>query len=118
RLRAFYFSNHSTAECLFAEPGGVFGRNVEFVALAGVAEAQLDHQTIGVRRRVDERRLLIQTVVHFDDLAAERRIELRDGLYGFDGAKDVMLAEIRADLRELDEDDVAELALGVVRNAD
>ena len=46
-------------------------------------------------RRVDERRLLVEAVVHLDDLAGERRVQLGDGLHRFDGAEDVVLAEAR-----------------------
>ena len=69
-------------------------------------------------RGVHERGLLVEAIVHRDDLAAHRRVELRHGLHRFDGAEHVVLRERRADLRQLDEHDVAELALRVVGDAD
>src|SRR5690606_27606532 len=48
----------------------------------------------------------------------ERGVELRDGLHRLDGAEDLVLADLLALGGEVEEDDVAELALGVVGDAD
>ena len=97
---------------------GVFFRAHECVLLASVRQAELDHPPIAVGRGVDQGRLLVEPIVDFDDFASERRIELRYGFHRFDGAEHVVFVETRPDLWQLDVDDVAELALRVVRDAD
>src|SRR6185312_12376389 len=86
--------------------------------LAVVLELELDHPAVAVGRRVDECRFLVEAVIDRDDFARQRRIQLGDGLHRFDGAEHVVLVERRADLRQLDEHDVAELTLRVVGDAD
>ena len=53
-----------------------------------------------------------------DHLAADRRVDLARGLHALDHAGLGALGDGGADLRQLDEDDVAELRLGVVGDAD
>ena len=56
--------------------------------------------------------------VHLDHLAAHRRVQLRDRLDRLDRAEDVPLAERLADVRQFEVDDVAQLFLRVVGDAD
>src|ERR1044071_8864784 len=46
------------------------------VFLLGVLEAELDHPPVAVRSGVFERGLLVEPVVHGDDFARERRVQL------------------------------------------
>ncbi len=51
-------------------------------------------------------------------LAADGRVDVRHGLHGLDDAERLVLADLVADRRQFDEDDVAELLLRVVGDAD
>ena len=85
--------------------------------LAGLGELEHDHPA-AVRIGVDRLRLVLQRGVDLDDFAGDRRVQLRDRLDRFDGAERLALLERGADLRQLDVDDVAELLLRVVGDAD
>jgi hypothetical protein len=93
-------------------------RGEQLIALGGIRELHLDHPPVAIGRIVHERGFLVELVVDRGDRARHRRVKLRDGLHGFDGAEDVVLLERRADLGQLDENDVTELALGVIGDAD
>src|SRR2546423_2798668 len=111
--RSTLYAQRST---LFSEPRRVFRRAEELVSLVGIAEPDLDHPAVVVRGGVDQCRLLVESVIDLDDLAADGRIELRDRLHRLDSTEDVVLAEVAADLRQLDKHDVAQLALRIIRN--
>src|SRR5256884_1777107 len=101
-------------------------RDVLLVRLAGeqlidvrcVLHLQLDHPSRAVGIAVHERRIAFEGRVHFGDRARHRRVQLRHGLHRLDGAEYVPSPEGRAHLGEVDVDDVAELSLGVVGDAD
>jgi len=57
-------------------------------------------------------------LIHGDDFARERRVQLGDCFHGLDGAENVVLRVRGADLGQLYVHDVAQLSLCVVRNAD
>ena len=90
----------------------------EPIPLGRLGQLELDHPAIAVGGRVHQSRLLVQAVVDGEDGAARRSIQLRDGFDRLDGPEHVVLGERRAHLGQLDEDDVAELALCVVGNTD
>ena len=62
--------------------------------------------------------LSLSAGVDLDDLACHRRVQLGHGLHRLDRAERLARFSVRADLRQLDVDDVAELLLGVVGDAD
>ena len=67
---------------------------------------------------VDGLRLAREVGVHGDHFTGDRREQLRDGLHRLDRPEDLALRERPADGRQVHEDDVAELLLGVVGDAD
>jgi hypothetical protein len=83
-----------------------------------VRDAELDDPAVAVGVFVDLLGAVIEGLVDLDDLAADRGVDVRDGLDGLDGAEGVSGVEGGARFGELDEDDVAELILGVVGDAD
>ena len=84
---------------------------------AGVRQLHDDHPAaVGIL--VDGFRLVLERRVHLDDFAGHRRVELGHGLHRLDRAERLPLLQLRADLRQLDVHDVAELLLRVVGDAD
>src|SRR5690606_33707980 len=69
-------------------------------------------------RSVDRARIVGKSRVGFGYLAGYRRIDIGRGLDRFDHHRRIALAERLADLRKLDEDDVAELFLCVFGDSD
>src|SRR6185437_5606666 len=67
---------------------------------------------------IHDRRLAIQSGIHFRDLTSERGEKLRNSLHRLDRPEHVVPREGRTNLRQLEIDDVAELALSVVGDAD
>src|SRR5258706_6428423 len=83
-----------------------------------VLALHLDHPTFAVGIAVHERRISLERLIGFDDRAGDRAVQLRHRLDRLDRAEDVVLLELRRRLGQLDEDDVAQLALCIVRDAD
>ena len=81
-------------------------------------ELHLPQPAVAGGRAVDQRRVGRQRVVDRDDLAIGGRIDVGCGLYRFDHDGGVALLEALPDLGKLDEDEVAELLLRMVRDAD
>src|ERR1041385_6632771 len=100
--------------------------NVLLVPLAGqqlldvrrVLHLQLDHPPRAVGIAVHERRIAFERRVHFGDRAGHRRVQIRHGFHRLDRAEHVPPPERRAYLGEVDVDDVAELSLRVIGDAD
>ena len=59
-----------------------------------------------------------QHAVDFRDLAADRRVDVGDRFHRFHRAEGLALFQMRADLRQIHVDDVAQFLLGVVGDAD
>src|SRR6266576_136178 len=97
---------------------GVGVRLHQPIDLRRAAWPDLDHPARPIRIGVDQSRLLVEAFVDRHDLASDRREQLRHRFHGFDRAEHVVLAEFRSDFRQLDVNDVAELALRVVGDAD
>ena len=97
---------------------GVRGLVHERVHLARVAHLDLDEPAVLERRRVDEVRRVLERAVDLDDLARDRRVDVRRGLDRLDGPEGLALLDLVADLGQVDEDDVAERVRRVVRDAD
>src|SRR6059036_983254 len=91
-------------------------RRQELVELAGIRGLQEDHPPFAVGVLVDGLGLLRQLGVDLEHLAGDRREEIRDGLDRLDDAERLMRDDLRADLRQLDEDHVAQLLLREVRD--
>src|SRR6185312_15771673 len=90
----------------------------QVVHLLGIAYAQLHEPAIAHRVAVDAPGLAGELAVDGDDFARERREDLARRLDRFDHRRLLALLHAPADLRQLDIDDVAELALRVVGDAD
>src|SRR6185312_2647183 len=90
----------------------------QVVHLLGIAYAQLHEPSIAHRVAVDAPGLAGELAVDGDDFARQRREDLTRRLDRFDHRRLLALLHAPADLRQLDIDDVAELALRVVGDAD
>src|SRR5450759_5215357 len=88
------------------------------IDLRRVARLDLDHPARAVGIGVHQRGLLVEPLVDRDDLARDWREQLGHRLHRFDRPEHIVLAEFRPDFRQLDVDNIAELALGVVGDAD
>src|SRR5262249_41862092 len=93
-------------------------RGQELVPLGLARRLDNEHPSLAVGILVDGLGLLSELAVDLDDLARDRRKEVRHRLDRLDHAKILRRRHLGADLRELDEDDVAELLLRVRRDAD
>ena len=83
-----------------------------------IDELHHDHPAVPVGIAVHRLGLLHQRGIDLHDLAGERREEIGDRLDRLHHAERLHPRDLGADLRELDEDDVAELLLGERRDAD
>src|SRR3954451_10243868 len=93
---------------------GLVGGGVEqAVGLGLVGELDLDHPAVAVRIVVDVLGRVAQAEVDLDDLAAERRDDVRDRLDGLDLSVGLPGGDGRADLRRVEEHDFAQGVLGV-----
>src|SRR5204863_1846672 len=90
----------------------------ELVPLGLVRGLDEDHPALAVGVRVHRLRLLRELGVGLDDLAGDGREEVGNRLDRLDDAEGLARRHLGADLRQLDEDDVAELLLGVRGDAD
>src|SRR5690606_6494492 len=95
------------------------GRRVEqLVEIAGIARLDPDHPAAGVGRLVDELGLVVEPRVDLDDLAVERRVEIRHGLDRVDVAEALAALDRLADAGQRDGGDVTELLDRVGGDAD
>ena len=76
-----------------------------------VGQFHLHHPAAAEGIRIDLGRVVDQRVVDLDDLARNGRVNVRGCLDGLDDAVGLAGGDLRADLGELDVDDVAELGL-------
>jgi len=90
----------------------------QILELRGIGDAQPDHPSLAVGIGVDESGIRIERAVGLDHLASHGSEELGDRLDRLDGAEGFHAAEGHAGLRKLDEDDIPQLALGIVGDAD
>src|ERR671919_2320618 len=88
------------------------------VELRGLGDLDLAEPagTFGVA--VDQRRIVVQGIVRLDHPAADRRVDIACRLDALDNRHGGVLGDLAADLRQLDEHHVAQLLLGMVRDAD
>ena len=92
-----------------AEQGVVFGR---------VRHFDLHEPAFAVGVAVDDGGIGVHGLVEFHDLAAHRKERVAHGLHGLDRAENLACGERLAHGRNIDENDVAQLALGKVGDAD
>src|SRR3546814_3025029 len=64
--------------------GGFIHKAVQF---GRISQAQAKKPAVLLRIAVDERRLIFQRAVHFNDFAGNRRIDIRSGFHGFDDSR-------------------------------
>src|SRR5579862_7749178 len=96
---------------------GLIGGGVHQGArLLRVLDAHDDHPARAVGILVHLLGSVDEGPVHLDHLSTDGGEELRDGLHRLDGSKALPGRKAPADLRELDEDHVPELLLGVERD--
>ena len=97
---------------------GVCLRVEERVFLRRVRQPNLDHPPFTIRVAVDDGRIGVDGGIHLDNLPGNGREEFGNCFHRLDGAEYVVGAVRGAALWELDKDDVTELVLRVVSNAD
>jgi hypothetical protein len=97
----------------------------ELLVVVGAQEAfyiisvgwlDLHDPALAIGIAIDELRAIFEVRVDFEDLTFEREEEIRDGLDRFDGAKDFLSAEAFSFGVDIDEYDLSELTLSVVRD--
>ena len=93
-------------------------RREEALKFAGIAQAHLEEPAAAVRLLVDQLRIVDRLLVHFDQLAADRREEVGDGLHRLYLSHLLVLGNLRAGGGQVEVDDVAELILSVVGDTD
>ncbi len=67
---------------------------------------------------LSERGIAGERVIHLDDFAADRRVDVARGLHGLHDGDLVARLDLGAHLRQLDKDDIGQLVLRVVGDAD
>ena len=77
-----------------------------------------DYPAVAVRVAVDRLRTIAQDLVHLEDIAGDGSEDLGDRLDRFDGPELHPGLDRRPDRGQIDVDNVAELSLCVVRDAD
>src|SRR5215204_6819126 len=82
-----------------------------------VCGPELDDPALTVGILVDVLGRIFESGVDLDDLAADRGVQVGDGLDALDGAEGLAGVEGSSLVRQLDEDDVAQFVLGVIRDA-
>merc|ERR1740121_932686 len=81
-------------------------------------ELDLDEPAVGLRAAVDRGGLVGELAVDLDNLAIRGRVDLAHGLDALQGADRLLATESRALVRQIAVDDLAQLALGEVRDAE
>src|SRR5690606_18930905 len=100
-----------SASALLRREGSVGGFVHQRVELAGIGDADAEEPAFPHRISVDQLWPVVQRTVHLDHLARDRRIDLARRLHRFDDRRFRAGGEALANLRQLDEDHVAELLL-------
>ena len=113
-LQDTYAKNDNVMMVLVPEDGDVFTAQT----LRAVAWLTEQAWQIPWSRRVDSLTNFQHTEAHGDDLAAQRHVELGNGLDGFHRSEFIPGRKAVAGLRQFHEDDVAQLILGKVADAD
>src|SRR5687767_12516500 len=88
------------------------------LGLARVVELHPDHPAGTVGIAVYQRGLLVEPVVYLDDFAGDGTEQPRHGFDRLDRSEHVVPGELRADFRQLHIDNVAQLALREISDAD
>ena len=83
-----------------------------------IGNPDLDEPALAHRVAVHQRRIADDRRIDLDDLAGNRRVNLRRDLNRFDDRRRRALLEGRAGRRKLDKDHIPELLLRVLRDAD
>mmetsp|Transcript_47585 Transcript_47585/g.119932 ORF Transcript_47585/g.119932 Transcript_47585/m.119932 type:complete len:206 (+) Transcript_47585:23-640(+) len=81
-------------------------------------ELHLHQPPVRFRPAVDGGRLVTQSSVHFDDLAICRRVDLAHSLHALQRAEGLLALELRALVGQVAIDDLTELPLGEVGDAE
>src|SRR6266478_8921914 len=85
--------------------------------LGRIGNLDLEEPALNHWIAIDQRRLIDDSLIDLDDFAAHRRINVRGGLDGLDNRRRGSLFWSRARRRQFNEDKIAELFLGMVRDA-
>ena len=88
------------------------------VELTRIVELQFEEPAFALGVTVHDRRIVSDLAVAVEDFTRNRRIDVRCGLYGFDDGGFLALVQVLAGFGDLREDDVAELLLRMVGDAD
>jgi hypothetical protein len=88
------------------------------VELFGIGEPHLDEPALAHRVGIDLGRIGDDVAIDRDDLARNRRVDLARGLRRFDDRRLLALFDSPAELGQFDIDDIAQLRLRVIGDAD
>ena len=112
------FSGPGAAGRGSADELGVVLGTQQGVVLGGIRHAHLYDPAFAVGVLVDDRGVGVDGLVEFEHFAAHGQEGVADSLHGLDRAEDLSGGEGFAHGRDIDEHDVAQLALCEVGNAD
>src|SRR5215813_3600518 len=96
----------------------VFAGRQQAVNFARLADLDFDHPSVAVWRTVDQFRRVGQSLVDLRDLAGDWNVEFAESLHRFDLAESGVRFELLSYARQLDVNDVTQLLLREVRDAD
>src|SRR5262245_25171847 len=102
----------------FGEEGLVLRLAHQALELRGLADGELGEPAAALRLLVDQARIAFELAIDRGHLARHRRVDLACRLHRFDHRRLIALGECRADRWQLDEDDVAELVLRMLGDAE
>ncbi len=95
----------------------VLGEQIGLLGLELVAQLDLEEPTVLHRRRVDQRRRVLDRLVLLEHESGDRRVQLGGRLHRLEGAAVKATLDLVVGLGQLGVDDVAERLLGVVADA-
>ncbi len=88
------------------------------VQLSGIGELHLIDPTVRFRSRIEQIRLIDQRLIDLNHLAGHRAFHLARRFHGLNHRGLITDCDLTANLRQLDENNIAQRILGKIRNSD
>ena len=100
------------------EQFGIFTGAEQMLEVVGIVDVNLEHPTGLVGVFIDLLGAFFERFVDFKDLARDWGEQVGDGFYGFDCAKSLPFFKVFTYFGQFDEDDISQLRLGKISDAD
>lgn len=94
--------------------GLVGGAVHQLLPLVGIGDLNANHPTITVGVAVDEFGLGLKKRINLNNFPAEGHVQVRNGLDGLHGAKDLLALQTFALAIQFDKDDISQFTLGKI----